>query len=193
MALLYVHKRIPWDNFTKHSLALCYISLADAKSSQMAHTKPPVKNRLALSLQLCVVITALWPGLPPPNVTSTWELNFWLDFSSASITLRFRDDLDSWLNLTTISGPDLLTSDGHCVSEPRLSDFPQLLSLTEQLVPTSPWDLEPFTTACKAWLWGFDVGKGTWIQIYDRLLGANNILPLPNRTAFKDSQVKEHT
>lgn len=94
-----------------------------------------------------------------------------------------------WISLPSL---DLFTPIGHCMSEPRLRDFPQLLSLTEQLAPTSPWDLEPFTTACKAWLWGFDVGKGTWIQIYDRLLGANNIVPLPNRPAFKDSQVKEH-
>lgn len=189
-ALLHIHKRIPWGNVTKHSLALCYLSLADAKSSQMAHTKPPMKNWFALSLQLCLLITTLQPWLPPPNMTLTWEWNFWLDLSSAPITLRFPDDLDSRLNLTTISGP--VHPNWALYVWTQAERFPSASVPYRAAGPHfsfRPWTIH---NCVQSMVTRFDVGKGTWIQIYDRLLGANNIVPLPNRPAFKDSQVKEH-
>ena len=155
MALHYIHKHIPWHNFTKQSFPLSYMPLADAKSSQMAHSKPPMKNRLASSLWIllgdhCTGTLAN---------TSKHVLDLRIDFLAwpqlCPITLRFPDDMDSSLNLTTSSGPVLFTS---------LSDFPQLLSLTEQMALTAPWDLKPFTTACKTVLGVFYVGRETWVQ-----------------------------
>jgi len=167
MALHYIHKHIPWHNFTKQSFPLSYMPLADAKSSQMAHSKPPMKNRLASSLWIllgdhCTGTLAN---------TSKHVLDLRIDFLAwpqlCPITLRFPDDMDSYLKLTTISGPVLFTSLnlGWVISLsfcPLQSRWPSLLLETsnhlrlhaKQCYEFLMWEEKPglkfwYTTRCK--------------------------------------------